>query len=70
MGMAFTGLTIGYSLGSPIAGFLIDATGADNAGSIVPYRPAIFHAGAESVMSTAFVLFARLRMDGEIFKKV
>ncbi|KAK9425454.1 putative Major facilitator superfamily domain-containing protein [Seiridium unicorne] len=68
--VALTGLTVGYFLGSPIAGFLIDATGAEKADYIVPYRSATFYAAATSVMSTAFVLLARLRMDGEIFKKL
>ncbi|KAH6654156.1 major facilitator superfamily domain-containing protein [Truncatella angustata] len=70
MSMALTGLALGYFMGSPIAGFLIDATGADRAKSIVPYRPAIFYAGATAVMSTAFVLLARLKMDGKIMKKL
>lgn len=68
--IAVTGLTLGYFLGSPIAGFLIDATGADTANSIVPFRPAIFYAGATALASTAFVLVARLGMDAKIIKKL
>ena len=70
MGIAVTGWSIGDLLGNPIAGFLIEATGADQANSIVPYRAAIFYAAGTALVSTAFVLVARLRMDGNLTKKL
>ena len=38
MGMAITGWTGGYLMGSPIAGYLIAATGADRSDSAEPYK--------------------------------
>ncbi|POR31510.1 Uncharacterized protein TPAR_08278 [Tolypocladium paradoxum] len=70
MGMAMTGWCVGDLLGNPIAGFLIEATGADHATSIVPYRAAIFYAGSTALASTFFVLVARLRMDSNLLKKI
>ena len=70
MGMAITGWTGGYLMGSPIAGMLITATGAENAESVVPYRAAIFYAGGVALASTMFVLIARLRMDTKFIKKL
>ena len=70
MGMAITGWTGGYLMGSPIAGMLIAATGAENAHTVVPYRAAIFYAGGISLASTIFVLVARLRMDTKLIKKL
>ena len=70
MGMAITGWTGGYLMGSPIAGMLIAATGAEKAHSVVPYRAAIFYAGGVALASATFVLVARLRMDTKLFKKM
>ena len=70
MGMAITGWTGGYLMGSPIAGMLIAATGADKAHTVVPYRAAIFYAGGVALASATFVLVARLRMDTKLFKKM
>ena len=70
MGMAITGWTGGYLMGSPIAGMLITTTGADTANSVVPYRAAIFYAGGVALASATFVLIARLRMDTKLIKKV
>ncbi|KAI1130594.1 major facilitator superfamily domain-containing protein [Nemania abortiva] len=70
MGLAITGWTPGYLLGSPIAGFLIAATGADEARSISPYRAAIFYAGGTAIAATLLVLIARLRMDTKLIKKL
>ncbi|KAF5857629.1 hypothetical protein ETB97_005482 [Aspergillus alliaceus] len=47
-----------------ITGFLIAATHAARATSIVPYRAAIFYADGTAAVSTALVLVARLRVDG------
>ncbi|KNG83783.1 putative monocarboxylate permease [Aspergillus nomiae NRRL 13137] len=69
IGMAITGWSVGDLLGNPIAGFLIAATHAGRANSIVPYRAAIFYAGGTAAVSTALVLVARLRMDASLIKK-
>ena len=70
MGMAITGWTGGYLMGSPIAGMLIATTGAEKAHTVVPYRAAIFYAGGVALASATFVLIARLRMDTKLFKKM
>lgn len=70
MGMAITGWTGGYLMGSPIAGYLIAATGAERSHSAEPYRGAIFYAGGVASASAAFVFVARLRMDGKLIKKM
>ncbi|MCJ1280605.1 hypothetical protein MMC21_008434 [Puttea exsequens] len=70
MGMAITGWTGGYLMGSPIAGILISATGAEKAHTVMPYRAAIFYSGGVAFASATFVLVARLRMDTKLIKKV
>lgn len=70
MGMAITGWTGGYLMGSPIAGMLIAATGAQKSHTVEPYRAAIFYSGGVAFASAAFVLVARLRMDTKLIKKV
>ena len=70
MGMAITGWTGGYLMGSPIAGILIAAAGAEKAHTVVPYRAAIFYAGGVALASATFVLVARLRMDTKLIKKL
>ena len=70
MGMAITGWTGGYLMGSPIAGILIAATGAEEAHTVAPYRAAIFYAGGVALASATFVLVARLRMDTKLIKKM
>ena len=70
MGMAITGWTGGYLMGSPIAGILINATGAQEANTIEPYRAAIFYAGGVALAAAAFVLIARLKIDTKLTKKL
>jgi MFS family permease len=70
MGMAVTGWTGGYLMGSPIAGILVASTGAENSHSVEPYRTAIFYAGGVALASAACVLAARLRMDKKLLKKM
>ena len=70
MGMAITGWTGGYLMGSPIAGILIAAAGAEKAHTVAPYRAAIFYAGGVALASATFVLVARLRMDTKLIKKL
>lgn len=70
MGQAITGWTAGYLMGAPIAGYLLQATNAEESISIDPYRPAIFYAGGMALASCVFVLLARLSMDRKLLKKV
>ncbi|KAH8655342.1 major facilitator superfamily domain-containing protein [Xylariales sp. PMI_506] len=70
IGMAVTGWSVGDLLGNPIAGFLIAATQADHAASIVPYRAAIFYAGGTAAFSTVLILAARLKMNTNLLKKL
>ncbi len=70
MGMAITGWTGGYLMGSPIAGILIAAAGAEKAHTVAPYRAAIFYAGGVALASATFVLVARLRMDTKLIKRM
>ncbi|KAK4542984.1 hypothetical protein LTR36_005982 [Oleoguttula mirabilis] len=70
MGQAITGWTVGYLMGAPIAGYLLQATSADKSGSIDPYRPAIFYAGGMALLSCVFVLLARLATDRKLLKRV
>ena len=70
MGMAITGWTGGYLVGSPIAGILIATAGAQKAHTVAPYRVAIFYAGGVALASATFVLVARLRMDTKLMKKL
>lgn len=70
MGMAITGWTGGYLMGSPIAGMLITATGAQMSHSVEPYRAAIFYAGGIALASATFVLVARLKLDTKVIKKI
>ncbi|KAJ1329823.1 MFS transporter MCT family solute carrier family 16 (monocarboxylic acid transporters) member 10 [Microdochium nivale] len=68
--ITLTGWMPGLLVGNPIASFLIDASGASGAKSIVPYRPAIFYAGGTAVLSALFVLAARLWADRRLAKKL
>ena len=70
MSMNVTGWTAGYLLGTPIAGYLLEATGADKATSVDPYLPAILYAGGIAFVSSAFVLLARLKMDRRLKVKI
>jgi MFS family permease len=72
--MSVAGWALGYFVGTPVAGYLLQAAGGDgeNAGiqSIDVYRPAIFYAGGVATLSTAFVLFARMKMERSFKKRV
>lgn len=68
--ITLTGWAPGLLLGNPIAGFLIDATSASSASSIVPFRPAIFYAGSTALLSAVFVLVARLWVDRSLRRKI
>jgi predicted MFS family arabinose efflux permease len=62
--------TPGYLLGSPIAGMLIQMTGAAGSSSIEPYRAAIFYAAGVGMLATLLVLLSRLRLDKKVIKKL
>lgn len=74
MSMTVTGLTAGYFMGAPIAGYLLQAAGGDlkngDQQGIKVYRPAILYAGAVAVASSLFVIWARTRLTGKLIKKV
>jgi MFS family permease len=62
--------TPGYLLGSPIAGILIQRTGAAEASSIEPYLAAIFYAAGTGVVAMALVTYSRLKLDRKLLKKL
>lgn len=62
--------TPGYLLGSPIAGILIQKTGAAHATSIGPYRAAIFYAAGVGLLSAFLVILTRVTLDKKLFKKL
>lgn len=62
--------TPGYLLGAPLAGILIEATGAAEAVSIEPYRAAIFYAAGTGVSATLLIATARFRMDTKMLKRL
>ncbi|KAL4916052.1 MFS general substrate transporter [Aspergillus aurantiobrunneus] len=66
MAMIVTGWAGGYLLGAPIAGYILDASGGEEAG-IKAYRPAIFYAG--SLAFAAAVLAAAIRLKTELSLK-
>lgn len=74
MGMTITGLTPGYLMGAPIAGYLLQAAGGNQSGGekqgVEVYRPAIFYAGAMATVSAAFVLLARMMLTKKLVKRV
>lgn len=62
--------TPGYLLGPPLAGILIEATGAAEASSIEPYRAAIFYAAGVGVLATVLIVLSRMRLDKKLIKKL
>ena len=72
MSLSITGWTAGYLMGTPIAGYLLEASGVAKSGDggIDAYRAAIFYAGGIATVSSVFVLVARLRMEKKLLKKV
>lgn len=62
--------TPGYLLGSPIAGILIQITGAAESSSIGPYRAAIFYSAGVGMVSTLLIIFSRLKLDRKVLKRV
>ena len=74
MSMAVAGWSGGYLMGSPIAGYLLQAAGGKQQGGqgsgAEVYRPAIFYAGGVATASAIFVLLARLRMAKKLVERV
>ncbi|KAJ4310229.1 hypothetical protein N0V94_008555 [Neodidymelliopsis sp. IMI 364377] len=62
--------TPGYLLGAPLAGILIEATGAVEAQSIGPYRGAIFYAAGTGVLALAMVVGARVGVERKVMKRL
>jgi len=62
--------TPGYLLCPPIAGILVDLTGAQSASSIGPYRAAIFYAAATSILSTVLIVVLRIRIASKLISKL
>ncbi|GAA6034695.1 hypothetical protein JCM8097_001127 [Rhodosporidiobolus ruineniae] len=73
LGVAFAMMTSfwtpGYILGSPIAGFLLQAMGGPEKG-FGAYRPAIFYSGALSLCAALVVSVVRLKQERRVFRKV
>lgn len=69
MGMVVTGWFGGYLMGAPIAGYLLQAYGGQNAG-LSAYHPAIFFAGSMAAASAGLVVLVRLKLDTKIWKKL
>lgn len=74
MSMAVAGWSGGYLMGSPIAGYLLQAAGGSTQGGqrmgIEVYRPAIFYAGGVATAASLFVLLARFTMAKTLVKRV
>ncbi|KAI1329164.1 major facilitator superfamily transporter [Xylariaceae sp. FL0255] len=69
MGMIVSSWSGGYLLGAPIAGYLLDAYGGENAG-FEAYRPAMFYAGSLALGAAGFVALVRFRSSRNFFAKV
>lgn len=73
MSMSVTGWTVGYLLGAPIAGYLLQAGGGREdrqKQNINVFRPAIFYAGGVATASSLFVLLARLSISMHVRSRI
>ncbi|KAI1381992.1 MFS general substrate transporter [Hypoxylon crocopeplum] len=68
MGMVVTAWTGGYLLGSPIAGYILNATGDKD--DVHSYLPTIFYAGGLSALALALSLMTRLKISRRVIYKV
>ncbi|KAI1077720.1 MFS general substrate transporter [Whalleya microplaca] len=68
MGMVVTAWTGGYLLGSPIAGYILSATGSNK--DVHNYRPSIFYASGLSVLALILGLMTRFRISRRVAYKV
>lgn len=69
MSAVVTSWTGGYLMGAPIAGYLLDAYGGEEAG-FKAYRPAIFYAGGLALLSALLTAFLRLRIAKSPLKRL
>ncbi|PYI31210.1 monocarboxylate transporter [Aspergillus indologenus CBS 114.80] len=69
MGMIVTGWAGGYLLGSPIAGYILDASGGEGAGTKA-YRPAILYAGFMALAATGLSVGIRVKTSAKLGKRV
>ncbi|UKZ72292.1 uncharacterized protein TrAtP1_013236 [Trichoderma atroviride] len=69
MAMVVTGWGGGYLMGSPIAGYLLDAYGGSESG-FQAYRPAITYAGCMGLGAAGLATFVRFRKNRTILAKV
>ncbi|KAH7112910.1 putative monocarboxylate transporter [Dendryphion nanum] len=67
--MLTTSWTLGYFMGAPIAGYLLEAYGGVEAG-LAAYRPAMFYAGSLTLASAGLILAVRLMMNRKLFARV
>ncbi|KAI5478074.1 hypothetical protein MNV49_005439 [Pseudohyphozyma bogoriensis] len=58
---------VGFLLGSPIAGFLLAASGGEGAG-LVAYKPAMWYAGGGTLASAVLVTTVRLRASMKLVR--
>jgi MFS family permease len=74
MSMSATGWSVGYLMGAPIAGYLLQASGgrwdSGSGQSIDTYRTAIFYAGGTATVSALCVLVARITVTRKLRKRV
>lgn len=68
MGMILTSWSFGYTFGSPVASYILKASGGADHG-IGPYRPAMYFAGALALISTTLVAFVRFLRQRELLAK-
>ncbi|OHE98408.1 major facilitator superfamily transporter [Colletotrichum orchidophilum] len=69
MSMIVTGWAGGYLMGSPIAGYLLEAYGGAE-GGLQAYRPAMFYAGSMSLAAAGLVALVRFRINSSILAKI
>ncbi|KAK1475822.1 major facilitator superfamily transporter [Colletotrichum cuscutae] len=69
MSMIVTGWAGGYLMGSPIAGYLLEAYGGAE-GGLQAYRPAMFYAGSLSLAAAGLVAMVRFRINSRILAKI
>jgi hypothetical protein len=55
--------------GAPIAGYLLDAYGGQDAG-FQAYRPAMFYAGSLALAAAGFVELVRFRSNKNFFARI
>ncbi|KAL2839734.1 major facilitator superfamily domain-containing protein [Aspergillus pseudoustus] len=69
MAMLSTSWVFGYFLGSPIAGYILEARGGTE-GGLAAYQPAFFYAGSLTFVSVGLVLSVRVMMEQRVFARV